>query len=189
MHETKVKILETTIQILGEEGRGGLTTNELIKRAGISKGALYHHFSSLDDIPLSAFELLIYELDYLIEPSEYDNFEKYLIDLGEHICEFIAKKPSLFKAYLTIFEGALHDHKISFHIEKLINGFYEYMETVVSSFFSTSPSKATIKSISRLICSTIDGMALYQLVVNEDREFKKSWKIFASMVSSYCYDK
>jgi AcrR family transcriptional regulator len=42
--ETRVRILDATIDCLVEQGYSGLSTNEVTLRAGISRGAMHHHF-------------------------------------------------------------------------------------------------------------------------------------------------
>jgi AcrR family transcriptional regulator len=44
--ETRVRILEATINCLVEKGYAGLSTSEVTTRAGISRGAMHHHFPS-----------------------------------------------------------------------------------------------------------------------------------------------
>ena len=42
--ETRVRILEATIDSLVENGYSGLSTSAVTERAGISRGAMHHHF-------------------------------------------------------------------------------------------------------------------------------------------------
>lgn len=46
----KEKFLFATIQIVAELGPEGLSASELIKRTDSSKGALFHHFKTLEDL-------------------------------------------------------------------------------------------------------------------------------------------
>lgn len=44
--ETRVRILEAAIDCLVEKGYSRLSTNEVTARAGVSRGAMHHHFAS-----------------------------------------------------------------------------------------------------------------------------------------------
>lgn len=56
--ETRRRILDATIEVLLERGYRGTSTLEVQKRAGVSRGALLHHFPS-------RAELLVATVDYL----------------------------------------------------------------------------------------------------------------------------
>ena len=53
-NQTKQIILETALRLFNEKTYSEVTVDEIIKEAGTSKGAFYHHFKSKDD-------LIIYE--------------------------------------------------------------------------------------------------------------------------------
>jgi AcrR family transcriptional regulator len=55
---TRAAILDATIEQLAEHGYKRTTTVEVAERAGISRGALVHHFSTHSDLVLSALEYL-----------------------------------------------------------------------------------------------------------------------------------
>ena len=55
---TRTAILNATIEQLAEQGYGRTTTVEVAERAGVSRGALVHHFSTRADLVLSALEYL-----------------------------------------------------------------------------------------------------------------------------------
>jgi AcrR family transcriptional regulator len=48
------RLLEATIEVLDEKGYGGTTTLEVQRRAGVSRGALLHHFGSRTELMLAA---------------------------------------------------------------------------------------------------------------------------------------
>ncbi|MFI9557588.1 TetR/AcrR family transcriptional regulator [Nonomuraea endophytica] len=48
------RLLDTTIAVLDEKGYGGTTTLEVQRRAGVSRGALLHHFGSRTELMLAA---------------------------------------------------------------------------------------------------------------------------------------
>jgi AcrR family transcriptional regulator len=48
------KLLDATIAVLVERGYGGLSTKEVAMRAGLSSGALVHHFATKADLVIAA---------------------------------------------------------------------------------------------------------------------------------------
>jgi AcrR family transcriptional regulator len=65
---TRGALMQATIECLVELGYAGTTTNEVQQRAGVSRGALTHHFASKADLLLAA-------MDYL-----YDDFSASIRD-------------------------------------------------------------------------------------------------------------
>ncbi|MBE9606791.1 TetR/AcrR family transcriptional regulator [Acetobacteraceae bacterium H6797] len=52
--ETQRRLLEATIALLLERGYTRLTTPDIARRAGVSRGALTHHFANKEDIVVRA---------------------------------------------------------------------------------------------------------------------------------------
>ena len=51
---TRAALLEATVQCLITQGFGGTTTTEVAHRAGVSPGALLHHFPAKADLLCAA---------------------------------------------------------------------------------------------------------------------------------------
>ena len=54
--ETKKRLLEATIDYLNELGYNKTGTVEIARRAGVSRGALVHHFPSKHDLIVATAE-------------------------------------------------------------------------------------------------------------------------------------
>ena len=59
--ETRALLLAATIDLLSEVGYGALTTREVARRAGVSRGAQTHHFPTKADLVAAAIEHLFVE--------------------------------------------------------------------------------------------------------------------------------
>ena len=56
---TRTRLLDATIDCLVELGWAGTSTTEVVRRAGVSRGAQVHHYPSKDDLVLAAIEHLL----------------------------------------------------------------------------------------------------------------------------------
>src|SRR5438105_9518617 len=56
---TQTRLLDATIDCLVELGWAGTSTTEVVRRAGVSRGAQVHHFPTKDDLVLAAVEHLL----------------------------------------------------------------------------------------------------------------------------------
>ncbi len=59
--EMRVRILEATIDCLVESGYAALSTNQLTERAGVSRGAMHHHFPNRMALVAATIEYTLYQ--------------------------------------------------------------------------------------------------------------------------------
>jgi AcrR family transcriptional regulator len=57
---TRTRLLDATVECLVELGWSGTSTTEVVRRAGVSRGAQVHHYPSKDDLVLAATEHLLH---------------------------------------------------------------------------------------------------------------------------------
>jgi AcrR family transcriptional regulator len=55
---TRARLLDATVECLVELGWSGTSTTEVVRRAGVSRGAQVHHFPTKEDLVLAAVEHL-----------------------------------------------------------------------------------------------------------------------------------
>jgi AcrR family transcriptional regulator len=76
--DTRRSILDAAARLIAERGYRAMTVNEIVARAGLSKGTFYWYFSSKDDVLFAVLEEHIdrplYELIELLKtaPAEHD---------------------------------------------------------------------------------------------------------------------
>lgn len=63
----RLRLMRATIETLTSLGYGGTTTTEVVRRAGVSRGAMLHHFATRAD-------LLVATADYIL--SEQETFRR-----------------------------------------------------------------------------------------------------------------
>ncbi|MEN8723722.1 MAG: TetR/AcrR family transcriptional regulator [Alphaproteobacteria bacterium] len=54
--ETRQRLIEAAFALVHERGYRGTSLDEILKRAGVTKGGLYHHFTDKHDLVMTAFE-------------------------------------------------------------------------------------------------------------------------------------
>ena len=60
--ETRNALIEATVALLAEGGYANATTTRIARRAGVSLGAMQHHFGSKDELLMGTFDQLLLEL-------------------------------------------------------------------------------------------------------------------------------
>lgn len=181
---TKRKILKAAIDLMGEQGKKGLTASALIERAEISKGALYHHFKSLDQVPFAAFEVFVEDF-VAVSYQDYRTGKKYLLSLGENHFKTICERNKLTRAYIAFLESSLDNPEIKKYIEQMVFQLIDYMQEAIFYFYKCRLSKKQKEHLAFLIGVILDGMALYYLIMEDKSLFMESWKILVKMVDDY----
>ena len=59
--ETRARLIDATLDLLVDRGYALATTTDIAKRAGVTRGALNHHFSSKDDLVVQSVNHLLRE--------------------------------------------------------------------------------------------------------------------------------
>jgi TetR/AcrR family transcriptional repressor of nem operon len=55
-HDTKLRLLDTAIELIWENGYGAMSVDEICKKAEVCKGSFYHFFPSKSDLAVAALD-------------------------------------------------------------------------------------------------------------------------------------
>ena len=97
---TKTKILRAAKVLFAKNGYDGTSISDVLKKTEISKGALYHHFASKEDLFI---ETLIFSFaekgltldDIIPEIKTKIQFKQHLLDEGLRMINFQIKHPQI----------------------------------------------------------------------------------------------
>jgi AcrR family transcriptional regulator len=67
---TRRALLEAARSLFAERGYHGAAAEEIVRRAGLTRGALYHHFEDKKDLFRAVVEEMEGEIDERIEEAE-----------------------------------------------------------------------------------------------------------------------
>lgn len=88
------EIAEATLQVIGERGATSLTAARLAEEVGMTSGALFRHFASVDEILSATADLAIEALEETFPAPELPSVER-LRTLALRRIELIGGKPGL----------------------------------------------------------------------------------------------
>jgi AcrR family transcriptional regulator len=79
---TRGRLLDAATELLREKGLGGFRTADVVERAGVSKGALLHHFPAKDQLIVAVFERLYRTVDEIAaRPSRASSLRQIVEEL------------------------------------------------------------------------------------------------------------
>lgn len=87
--ETRQRILDIAVDLFIERGYAGTSVRDISERLGMTKGSLYYHFASKEDLLLALVRPLIAELDEFISeaadrPADREMIARLVTILDRH---------------------------------------------------------------------------------------------------------
>jgi Transcriptional regulator len=178
--EKKNRIINASLEEFSRKGYAGASTNEIVKRAGISKGLLFHYFENKK-------YLFKYLTDYCIEVTMKDFYERIdndETDLFEKIKNIMVIKAELLDKYPAIFkfiEVAYLDSSPEAH-EIMENRSQEVLNSSIARVFTnidTSRFKDgfDLEKVINLVLWSLEGYATAEMnkakLTSTDVDYKK----------------
>lgn len=81
--ETRDRVLASALRLIAEEGAGGFSLNQVLRRSRVSKSSFFHHFRDLDDLCLVCFERCKALTDPGLRAADYATVDALLMAFGE----------------------------------------------------------------------------------------------------------
>ena len=114
--DTRTTILRVALQLFLKKGYKDVSYQDLIKKTNLSKGAIYHHFASKDELLVSVFEFL---LETTRQPAIPDP-ENQVKDYESFRRLFVGTKVDQFKGLKILMETkTLKFNKMLFFLEAI----------------------------------------------------------------------
>lgn len=185
IYDTKEKIIYSAIKLLLEGGYESFTSKNLIEKAGISKGALYHHFKSLDEIPLEAIKRLKKTKMYLppFKPEDYKSMENFFNDYFEYTVNQ-ASNPEILCINLYYSQKSLSSDQYRQHKNELTNDLFNFYNQSIQSFYKIQIPKKKLESIASIILFFIEGLIGHSFMFSDKDKFKDSYSIIIKSIKN-----
>lgn len=104
--EKKKKIIQACIEVFAETGYTGASTNEIVQKAGISKGILFHYFGNKKNLYLyildKTLDKAVSELNSYLEHLPSDIFERIAVT-GMMKLKMALEQPLVYKLLYVTF--------------------------------------------------------------------------------------
>lgn len=167
--ETRLRLLEATITLLLERGYSRLTTTDIASVAGVSRGALTHHFASKEDIVTRAvqhqLQLTTANLHKLADELNGASSD----DIIDYLWEMMAG--GLFYVTLEYLPEARHNPDFKEQMVPVVKEFHAALDAVwtrLSEHAGIEPARARVM-LNATMC-LIRGMVA-QTIVRDDPEY------------------
>jgi AcrR family transcriptional regulator len=183
---TQARLLDATIETLAELGWAQTTTTEVVRRAGVSRGAQVHHYPTKDDLVLAAMDHLMvvrqHEFDAAFAqlPAEQQT-PQGAVDLLWDACF-----GSTFDAWLELALAARRSPTLR---ERFLEMEHRWTETTTDRFQQLFPTVFGDRSVAaiamRLTFSILDGLAICRIAGADGQLLADTRAAFNAMSATF----
>lgn len=178
--ETQRALLDATIRLLHTSGYARLTTPDIAREAGISRGALNHHFASKEDLLISALE---YQLrNVIVEMRDFAERTARSAGTSDHVVDYLwdLMAGGLYYVTLEYLPELRHNPSFKERMIPVVREFHQALDEVWMILAKTEgidPERA--RATLTLTMAMIRGMVA-QTIVRDDEAYFRSlldfWK-------------
>lgn len=174
---TRTRILHAAIELMGREGPDRFTASALAQEVGVSKATLFHHFDTLDEIPLAALEEIFFE--FIGEMTLGDaSLSERLDDFGREMRVWVDDERFL-HAYFVFFIKGMFDSRFR---ERLSRGAFEMHRRTMQMLAPVLPPHEDPEVASRMVEVMLDGLALHHLIMGDHEVLDRAWARFEDLL-------
>jgi AcrR family transcriptional regulator len=183
---TQARLLDATIDCLVERGWAATSTTEVVRRAGVSRGAQVHHYPTKEDLVLAAVEHLLerriaeFQATFADLPVEQRSPADAMRLLYDNCFR------ETFEAWLELVVAARTDAALHARFVLVESRFVENALATFQALFPDAAADTTFARIGlRLAFSLLDGLAINRLMDADDAELDAVLDVFNQMVAPF----
>lgn len=183
---TRTRLLDATIECLVDLGWAGTSTTEVVRRAGVSRGAQVHHFPTKEDLVLAAVEHLTerrlreYRAAFQSLPAE-----ERTPGAGFDLLRSTYRGPT-FDAWLELAVAARRQPELHRRFVELSQRFWDAALALNAELYPEAAADPAFNRLAlRFAFSLADGMAVETLTGTDPAELDAVTDAFKSLIAPY----
>ena len=181
---TRRRLLETTIRSLAQHGWEASTVGFIATEAGISRGAIQHHFRTREDLILAALESMFEEraalLDALPEPDGTGPDRVHAVVTG--LVETIGGE--LFRAALQVWTAAAADPKLRVAVVPLEKRFARGVHRRAVRLLGADDADPEVRALIQATLDMARGLALADVLTDDSRRRARVVRAWSSRLAA-----
>ncbi|QPC44217.1 TetR/AcrR family transcriptional regulator [Kaustia mangrovi] len=183
---TQRKLVEAALDAMMETGYTRMTTAEVAARAGVSRGALMHHFATKDDLVATAVEAQLTESteDIRAQAARVRAGELDLNGFVEHVWGLFSGR--LFYITLEHVTEARHNADLRAKMIPVVKRFHEALDEIWREFFhQTTLTSIEVDTTLNMTLCLLRGMGVQTVLRNDPPYYQRlldGWKAQLSRI-------
>lgn len=179
----KQEIIAAAIRLLSRDGAPGLTASALAAEAGVSKANVFHHFSSIDEVAVAAFEAFILGMAAL-RPDPATGLRAWLVTLGAETTELMDARRAEAGAYIGFIARAQSDERLRARLEEVMQAFEAALHEALLAMAPGRFAPHEAEAIATMLLLAGDGLALHrQLFPDRAKRQRAAWMALVDLIA------
>ena len=184
--DKKNNILMAAVKVLTKKGYYSSTMDDIVAESKMSKGAIYHYYSSKKDVYLAVIDMWENQTQELLAPA---GDEKSSANAIKELFNLLAKQlkidGSFFNCLPTLWAIARHDDDFKKKMQKVYNRFQRFIELIIlkgiesKEFVNLRPNNAQTSALSLIL--NFEGIFWFNIFSSKYVDAEK----YIDEVSSY----
>ncbi|WP_405175423.1 TetR/AcrR family transcriptional regulator [Paenibacillus sp. FSL H8-0261] len=169
--DKKLHIIEATNRVIYRMGIAGTTMRRIADEAGLSTGALYHHYNSKEEILYDAMDRSLSVSTRIAEEVQQGKYSRgeVIEQISENVKDRFNKIDDNRMQFYLAQEAILGNEEISNQLKVKYKKWIGHTDELLQRLYEKQPGKYN-KAISSLLIGAIDGIVMQTLlgVANTD---------------------
>jgi AcrR family transcriptional regulator len=181
--DTRARLLDATVGCLVAHGYAGTSTTEVCKLAGVSRGAQLHHYPTKAELVAAAVEHIF--------ARRHAEFRKKFgggdVSIGDLLGALwkIYRGPTLY-AWMELVVAARTDPQLQRQVAAVDASFFaQACATFAELFGAQDVAESEVAARTRLVLSTLDGLALHRVVDPDDAHVQRVLQSLQTLLSGW----
>ena len=170
--QARQQIIDAAFELFAEIGYQKTSISAIAKSAGVSKGLIYHYFSSKEDVLIGIFDMLTEMGDQIIDAGAEKSPKEHLKDVLDQVFLFIEHQTGLAKLMISL---SLQPDALETLREKVQHGNRDQIEKSAQIFEDLGYDDPKTEAF--FLGATLDGVLLGLITMGKDYPLENVKKV------------
>ena len=181
--DKKNNILMAAVKVLTNKGYYSSTMDDIVAESKMSKGAIYHYYSSKKEVYLAVIDMWENQTQELLAPAgDEDSSARTIKKLFNLLAKQLKIDGSFFNCLPTLWAIARHDDDFRKKMQKVYNRFQRFIELIIlrgiesKEFVNLKPDNAKTPALSLIL--NFEGIFWFNIFNSKYVDAENIWKKF-----------
>lgn len=176
-----MRVLFTALELIAEQGFRGFSINRVIQRGGYSKGAVFHHFRSLDDLCLACYDLIRVFMLPRIDGAAFESVREFLLAFGAETLR--ATQTRHYFAMVYFFAELAMTNPVFHRAQRELTEYYQAsLVAELRKLVSAGPDDELLRDLVAYMSIVLDGVAGHRLMFDDPGRMNRVWPLVVESV-------
>lgn len=180
---TRQRLLESAVRCVAHHGWSAATVSVIAADAGISRGALQHHFPTREELVVAALEHMFDERRLMVEalaPPQLTGARRVHVVVGALVELYMG---DLFRAALQAWVVAASDPQMLETIQPLERRFARSVHAAAVQHLGVDDSDPHVRTLIQATLDLARGLALANLLTDDSKRRQRIVRTFSMMLA------